>query len=275
MAAPGGHGDSARARDGNRRLGGEWTKRHIELVSDNAGVSDPDVFRLGHDHDVGGCTRLGRVQHDDNHRRRRINNDNAGRRIHDDNFRPSFVRRFRGTGTRPRGADADAGKLDEPGVHDIRGRLEHRLGIPMRSRAGHRSVVRGICDACRSVSRWHPSGQRHRCIRTIGDQSIQSGCADTRGRGAGNLHLGRKGHRLLALPRLPEHGSGAPEPSTHTALPSATDRRLLRIVLRILHSETSQSCIEVVEIVVVAPFRCFAREIGPFRVEVIKRTRVR
>ena len=189
MAASGGHGNNAGGRDGNRCLGGKRTKRHIEFLSLIAGVSDPDILGLGHDYDVSGYKRLAWLQYDD--RRRRINDNDAGRRIHDNNDRANFVRRCRGTGTRPLRANADAGQLDEPGLHDIGGRLEHWLGVPMRPRAGHRSFVPGIRDACRGVSRWKPCGQRDGCKRAIGDESVQSGCANTGGPGASNVHMGR------------------------------------------------------------------------------------
>jgi hypothetical protein len=71
--------------------------------------------------------------------------------------------------------------LDQPGIHDNRGRLEHRLGIQMCTRSSQWSFVPGIRDHSWSDSQRNPRGQRERRIRAIGDISILPRCAKARG----------------------------------------------------------------------------------------------
>ena len=53
----------------------------------------------------------------------------------------------------PPGPDAAPRQLDEPGVHNDRRRLEHRLGIQVCPCTSRRSVLPGVCDAGWVVSR--------------------------------------------------------------------------------------------------------------------------
>ena len=63
------------------------------------------------------------------------------------------------TGACAHGADTEHGELDKSRVHHHSGRMEHRLGVPLYTGTRFGAVVRGLRDAGRRDSVWHPGRQ--------------------------------------------------------------------------------------------------------------------
>ena len=221
---------AARYRHGGGSLGGDGAElphSGRESVVGRPGVSHPHIHRVDHLHDVGE-----RFQwfHDHDRRRRRIHyHDDSGWRIHHDVHRTIDVlhRRCR-TSTRPDGPDADARQLDQPDVHDHCCGLEHRLGVQMCPGTCGRTIVPGIRDPGRVITRQDPRNHPDRTIRTIGDGAIHSRSTDVGGAGPRDLYLGGQGHRFVG----PRATHNTPKPGPRTGVVNRISRRTLVSLVR-------------------------------------------
>ncbi len=102
-----------------------------------------------------------------------------------------------GAGGSPSRSDAAPGKLDQPVLHDDCRWLEHRLGLQVYACPSLGTVVRGVRDARRLVTRRHSGHQRDGTIGSIGDRPIHAWSTDLGGASPGLLHMGGESHGLL------------------------------------------------------------------------------
>ena len=111
-------------------------------------------------------------------------------------------------GRSPSRSDAAPGKLDQPVLHDDCRRLEHRLGLQVYARSSLGTVVRGVRDARRLVTRRHARHQRDGTIGSIGDRPVHARSTDLGGASPGLLHMGGEGHGLLGHARRAKPACG-------------------------------------------------------------------
>ncbi len=157
----------------------------------------------------GGSTTTTAARGIDHHHHcsRWIDHDHGRRRIDDDVDDHLGCRG--GTGARPPDLAADAGQLDEHVVHDNRRTLEHRLGVPLRSRPRLGTLVRGVRHPGRVGAHRHARDQRDRAVRAIGHGTVQHRRADARGASPGVLRLDRQGDGFVEPPGEPCRGQSA------------------------------------------------------------------
>jgi hypothetical protein len=123
--------------------------------------------------------------------------DCCGRLHHDVDIVVDVVDGRTGTGGSPSRSDAAPGKLDQPVLHDDCRWLEHRLGLQVYACPSLGTVVRGVRDARRLVTRRHSRHQRDGTIGSIGDRPIHAWSTDLGGASPGLLHMGGESHGLL------------------------------------------------------------------------------
>ena len=127
--------------------------------------------------------------------------DCCGRLHHDDDVIVDVVDGRSSAGRSPSRSDAAPGQLDQPVLHDDCRRLEHRLGLQVYARPSLGTVVRGVRDARRLVTRRHARHQRDGTIGSIGDRPVHARSTDLGGASPGLLHMGGESHGLLGHAR--------------------------------------------------------------------------
>jgi hypothetical protein len=197
MAARHGDAGSSATGHGSGLLPGGRSGQ-CDVIVGRSRLSHPDIQRVDH-HNVVDSWRFERFHHDGCCWR--IHNDDSGWRFdHHVNLTVDLAHGGSRTRTCPHGPDAAPRQLDEPGVHDDRCGLEHRLGVQMRARTSQRAIAPGIRDSGRVVSQRNARDQRDRAVRAVGHDAVHPWNADTGRAGAGNLYLGGQGHRLVGRP---------------------------------------------------------------------------
>ncbi len=173
--------------------------QHQLASGGSSGVQAAGFFRRNHDDH--GCRRWIVNHHD--HGRLGSSSTTTTCRAADRRRRRRFdIVDGRGrTCTRAPGSDPAEGQLDQPHLHHDRCWLEHRLGLQLCTGAGLGTLVAGVRDAGRVVTHGNARNQRDRAIRTVGHRADQPRRANVGGSGPCDLHMGREGHRLLAIPR--------------------------------------------------------------------------
>ena len=171
----------------------------------NSQAAEAPAYKLPASAGATTTTRLRPVDHQPPRRRpprQLLHHDDFCRgRVDNDDVVFDIIDGRRRTCTRAPGSNPAEGQLDQPHVHDDRCGLEHRLGLQLCTGASLGALVAGIRDAGRVVTHGNARNQRDRAIGTVGHRADQSRRPNVGGAGPRHLHLGREGHRLLAIPR--------------------------------------------------------------------------
>ena len=207
LAAVGRRPDRGRFWDVDQRgYGRRIEHERGELWERNTASSERGLFGVGggrkHGHDD--TSRRRRFSHHDHCSRRIHHHDHCSRRIHHDHRRrwvhddvsPIVGGRSRAR-SRPPALAAATRQLDQHDVYDNCGPLEYRLGVQLRPRPRHRSVVRGVRDPGGVGSFRNARHQRDRTVGTVGHGAVQPRGADARGANLGFLHVDRQGDRVV------------------------------------------------------------------------------